>query len=54
MTIATLDLDQLLGVAGAMMEAMGGIVNMEFSGFSSETISEEPGGQILGIGVVLG
>jgi len=48
MTITTLDFEQIMGMAGSMMEAMGGVVNMEFGDFSSEKISEEPGEPILG------
>jgi hypothetical protein len=48
MTITPIDFEQILGMAGSMMEAMGGVVNMDFSDFSSEKISEEDGGAILG------
>ena len=48
MTIMTVDTDAIVGMAGTMMEAMGSNLNMEFSNFSNETISEGPGGEILG------
>lgn len=53
MTITTIDFDQIMGMAGSMMEAMGGVVNMEFGDFSSEKISEESGGDILGYATTL-
>ena len=45
MTMTMIDFDQIMGMAGSMMEAMSGVVNMEFGDFSSEKISEEPGGR---------
>ncbi len=48
MTITTLDFEQIMGMAGSMMDAMGGVVNMEFVDFTSEKISEELGEPILG------
>ena len=48
MTITTIDFEQIMGMAGTMMDAMGGLVNMEFGDFSSEKLSEEPGDPILG------
>ncbi len=48
MTITTLDFEQIMGMAGSMMDAMGGVVNMEFIDFISEKLSEEPGEAILG------
>ena len=48
MTITTLDFEQIMGMAGSMMDAMGGVVKMEFVDFTTEKISEEPGEAILG------
>jgi hypothetical protein len=48
MTITTIDFEQIMNMAGSMMEAMGGVVNMEFSDFSTERISESAGPTILG------
>jgi len=48
MTITTIDFEEILGMAGSMMEAMGGVVNMEFGDFSNNKLSEESGGDILG------
>ncbi len=53
MTITTLDFDNIIGMAGTMMEAMGGVVNMEFSDFSNEKVSEGPGESILGFSTTL-
>lgn len=53
MTIMTADIDAIVGMAGTMMEAMGSNLNMEFSNFSNETISEGPGGEILGYDTTL-
>jgi len=48
MTVATIDFDQILGVAGSVMEAMSGVMKMEFGDFSTEKISETSGDTILG------
>ena len=53
MTITMLDFDQIVGMAGTMMEAMGGVVNMEFSDFSNEKVSEISGESILGFPTTL-
>jgi hypothetical protein len=47
-TYSELNLDALLGMAGTMMNAVGGIMKMEFTDFTNEKIAEEPGGEILG------
>jgi hypothetical protein len=48
MTITTIDFEQIMNMAGSMMEAMGGVVNMEFTDFSTERVSEDAGPDILG------
>ena len=48
MTYSELNLDELLGMAGSIMNAAGGIMQMEFTDFTNEKIAEEPGGEILG------
>ncbi|MGI9260361.1 MAG: hypothetical protein ACR2QQ_16125 [Gammaproteobacteria bacterium] len=53
MTIMTVDIDAMVGMAGTMMEAMGSNLNMEFSDFSNETLSEGAGGEILGYDTTL-
>jgi hypothetical protein len=53
MTIMTVDIDAIVGMAGTMMEAMGSNLNMQFSDFSNETLSEGPGGEILGYDTTL-
>ena len=48
MTYAEVDLEQMLGFAGSVMQAAGGLVQMQVSDVSNEKIAEEPGGEILG------
>lgn len=48
MTYSELDLDQLLAFAGSILNATGGLVQMEFSDLTNERVGEEPGGEILG------
>ncbi len=47
-TYIALDLDAMLGMAGSMMNAMGGVVEMSFDNVSSENLGEEDGGELLG------
>jgi hypothetical protein len=47
-TYSEFDIEQMLGMAGTMMQAMGGMVRMEFSDVVNEKLGEEPGGTILG------
>ena len=47
-TIAAVDLAQIFQSIGAMTEATGGVVQMEFSDFTSEQLGQEPGEEILG------
>ncbi|HMB72242.1 MAG TPA: hypothetical protein VKQ06_01625 [Gammaproteobacteria bacterium] len=44
----TFDLDALFGLAGNLMGAMGGIMEMSFEDVSSEQLTEQPGGELLG------
>ena len=53
MTITTIDFDRIVGMAGTMMEAMGGVVQMDFSDFTNEKVSEGPGESILGYSTTL-
>lgn len=43
------DLDKMMGMAGSMMEGMGGIFEMSFSNPSVETLLTEDGGTIVGM-----
>jgi hypothetical protein len=47
-TISEIDLAQIFQMVSSMLEATGGIVQMEFADFSSEKIAEGPGEPILG------
>jgi hypothetical protein len=47
-TYSELDLEQLLGMANAMMQAAGGLMRMEFVDVVNEKLGEAPGGDILG------
>lgn len=47
-TYSEINLDELLGMAGSVMQATGGVVQMEFSDFSNDKLAEEPGGEVLG------
>jgi len=47
-TWIALDLDGMLGMAGNMMNAMGGVVEMSFDNVASEDLGQEPGGELLG------
>ena len=47
-TYMVFDLDALLGMAGNMMNAMGGVMEMSFENVSAEKLGEEPGGELLG------
>lgn len=47
-TYMTFDLDALLGMAGNVMNAMGGIMEMSFENVASENLGEQPGGELLG------
>jgi len=42
------DLQGMLSAFGSMMDAMGGMMNLEFSDVEVETLSKEPGGELLG------
>jgi hypothetical protein len=48
MTYILLDLDAMLGMAGNMMNAMGGVMEMSFDNVTSENLGQEPGGELLG------
>jgi hypothetical protein len=48
MTYSEMNLDQMLNMAGSVMEAVSGVVKMDFSDFTNEKLAEEPGGDILG------
>lgn len=48
MTYSTLDLNGMLNIAGSMMNALGGAVQMEFSDFVNEKLDEGPGEPMLG------
>lgn len=47
-TYSEIDLGNLFSTVNAAMEAMGGVVQMEFTDFSNEQLLEEPGDTILG------
>ena len=47
-TIAEINLDQMFAMAGSIMEAAGGLVQMEFTDFANEKLEEGPGEPILG------
>ena len=47
-TYMQFDLDALLGMAGTMMNAMGGVVEMSFDNVSGEQTGEAPGEDLLG------
>lgn len=44
----TFDLDEFFGMAGNLMNAMGGVVDMTVADVSSEQLVQEPGGELLG------
>jgi hypothetical protein len=48
MTYSEIDLDEMLNLAGSVLDATAGIVDIEFSDLSNEKIAEEPGDPILG------
>jgi len=48
MTYMQLDLDAMLGMAGNMMNAMGGVMEMSFDNVVSENLGQEPGDELLG------
>lgn len=48
MQYMALDLNGLLGFAGAILNATGGAVQMEFSDFVNEQLAEGPGEELLG------
>lgn len=48
MTYAQMNLDEMLGMVGNVMNAAGAIMQMSFSDFTNEQVAEEPGGEILG------
>jgi hypothetical protein len=47
-TYMPFDIGQLAGMAGAMMQGLGGMVKMSFTNHRIEKLVEEPGGQLLG------
>jgi hypothetical protein len=47
-TYSELDIEQMLGMAGTVMQAVGGVMRMEFTDTVNEKLGEEPGGTILG------
>jgi hypothetical protein len=47
-TYSEFDIEQMLGMAGTMMQAVGGVMRMEFTDTVNEKLGEEPGGTILG------
>lgn len=47
-TYSEFDIEQMLGMAGSMMQVMGGAVRLEFSDVVNEKLGEAPGGSILG------
>jgi hypothetical protein len=47
-TYSEIDLAQIFQMVGALTEATGGMVNMEFKDFTSEQLSQEPGEAVLG------
>jgi len=47
-TYMQLDLDAILGMAGNMMNAMGGVMEMSFDNVVSENLGQEPGDELLG------
>jgi hypothetical protein len=48
-TVAQLDAEQMLKTFGALTNATAGVVNIEFSDFTSENLGEAPGEPILGL-----
>ena len=44
----TFDLDALFGLAGSLMSAMGGVMDMSFEDVTTEQLEQEPGGELLG------
>ena len=48
------DLEKMLGMAGSMMEGMGGVFKMNISDSSVETLLTEDGGSIFGMSSVGG
>ncbi len=48
-TYSVFDLEAMLAVAGNMMNAMGGMVQLEFTDFKNEQLLEEAGESILGL-----
>jgi hypothetical protein len=47
-TYSPFDLDEVAGMAGAMMQGMGGMMKMSFSNHEIEKLAEEAGPQMLG------
>lgn len=47
-TIAEINLNEMFAIAGSIMEATGGLVQMQFSDFANEKLEEAPGEPILG------
>src|SRR5690606_28487009 len=47
-TISEIDFGQIFQMIGAIVDATGGLVRMEFDDFTSERVFERPGEQILG------
>lgn len=47
-TYSEFDIEQMLGMAGTMMQMVGGVMRMEFTDVVNEKLGEEPGGNILG------
>lgn len=47
-TYSQLDIEQMLNMAGSMMQMVGGLVRMEFTDVVNEKLGEESGGTLLG------
>jgi hypothetical protein len=47
-TVTEINLEQIVAMAGTVLNATGGLVKMEFNDFSSQKLAEEPGESILG------
>lgn len=48
MTYSEMDLDQLLAMAGGVLNAASGVLNLSFTDFVNDKLAEEPGGSVLG------
>ncbi len=46
--VSELELDAMFGMMGSVMNAMGGLVNMQFGDFVNERVEQRPGENILG------